>query len=391
MLNTQEPIKESQKYFSIRKKHFFIGTVLLVAIVIIVLRYLLLHGFYVGFVPPPQPAAPLSPELVSRFNQIEDQLNKSIKDINEVFQYKEKLEKIMPPPKGSANKSGNGGPYLPMATLNLVVDNYAVDSSFNQIESSLAIINSQTPLLKKELTEGMYLQSNLPQGVPLVGQYIVSSGFGTRDDPFTLKESFHSGVDFSADEGTPVLAASNGVVRKTNANSDNSGFGNYIEIAHPKGIVTLYGHLLEIKVALNQVVKKGDLIGLVGSTGRSTGPHLHFEVQVAGVPVDPMDVISPIAIKPNSASMSALKSEARSKCAPLLLIVKDENAKIFKDCLAAKGSNAKELLVAKQTELSAQKPLSRPDKNALKNECVRIDASGRIQTDNCPPETSKEN
>jgi murein DD-endopeptidase MepM/ murein hydrolase activator NlpD len=393
MLNTQETIEDRELYFVIRKKRFFIGLLVLVAIAMLSFRYLLLHGLYIGMVPPPQPSPPLSAELVTRFNLLEDKLNKTINDVNEVFQYKQNLEKTLTPIKPKQSNDGHGGLYVPLQKLNFAKDGYPVDESFQRAETLIDSIHSILPNLKTDLTQAMLIKSNLPEGVPLVGSYIVSSGFGYRDDPFTLKQAMHTGVDFATEEGTPVLAAKDGRVKKINLNTDNSGFGNYVEISHPNDIVTLYGHLSEIKVSENQILKKGDLIGLVGSTGRSTGSHLHFEVQVAGIPVDPMNLVSPINIKPNAVSLSAIKSEQRAKCAPLLLIVKDENEKIFKDCLAQQGKNAKELLIARQAELSKQRDAKTEDKNALKDECTRVDSSGRLQTapqSSCLNQTNKE-
>jgi murein DD-endopeptidase MepM/ murein hydrolase activator NlpD len=112
----------------------------------------------------------------------------------------------------------------------------------------------------------------------------VTSGFGVRPNPFGLGVERHSGLDLAAPEGTPVLAARKGVVV-------DSGFdpiyGNYVLVAHEGEWHTLYGHLASIAVRLKQSVDSGMMIGTVGSTGRSTGPHLHFEVRSSGVALDP--------------------------------------------------------------------------------------------------------
>jgi murein DD-endopeptidase MepM/ murein hydrolase activator NlpD len=114
----------------------------------------------------------------------------------------------------------------------------------------------------------------------------VASGFGYRSDPFTKIRKFHAGMDFSAKTGTPIYATGDGVV----AIADNraSGYGNHIVIRHGYGYETLYGHLSKYKVRAGQKVQRGDVIGYVGSTGRSEAPHLHYEVHKNG------DVINPI-------------------------------------------------------------------------------------------------
>jgi hypothetical protein len=380
MLDNSSQYEDAKKYISIRKKYFLMWLLILLIAGGFGLRYLLSNGLYIGFTPPPPPPPPLSTELITRFNQLEDTLNKTIEDVNEVFSYKEKLEKISPNPKNNGAKNKNqGGLYFPINKLNLADSDYQVDASFDQIVSTLKKINQALPNLKKDLVSAVYLNSNLPEGIPLVGAYAVSSGFGLRPDPFTSQESFHTGVDLAAEIGTPVLAAANGKVVKIDQNTDHSSFGNYIEILHPNGVVTLYGHLSKILIKENQALKKGDLIGLVGNTGRSSGPHLHFEVKVDGKSIDPMARgISPISIKPNSIAMSTVNSEIRLKCAPLLLIVKDDQAPLYKDCLTSQGKKANEILIAKQSEIISQ---TKKDNRVFKNECTHIDSQGRLQSD----------
>jgi murein DD-endopeptidase MepM/ murein hydrolase activator NlpD len=125
----------------------------------------------------------------------------------------------------------------------------------------------------------------VPYRFPLFGQTSLSSNFGVRTDPFTGAQKMHAGMDFRAPTGTPVHAAAAGrVVTAGTA----SGYGNLVEIAHVNGLATRYGHLSEIDVKTGETVAAGALIGLVGSTGRSTGPHLHYETRIAGVANDPV-------------------------------------------------------------------------------------------------------
>ncbi|NQX86215.1 MAG: M23 family metallopeptidase, partial [Flavobacteriaceae bacterium] len=104
----------------------------------------------------------------------------------------------------------------------------------------------------------------------------MASGYGYRTDPFTKVRKFHYGMDFTAPRGTPVYASGDGVVKRADAGS--SGYGKHIRIDHGYGYVSLYAHLYKYNVKKNQKVKRGDVIGFVGSTGRSQAPHLHYEV-----------------------------------------------------------------------------------------------------------------
>jgi murein DD-endopeptidase MepM/ murein hydrolase activator NlpD len=125
-----------------------------------------------------------------------------------------------------------------------------------------------------------------PTLAPSVG--VLTAGFGLRSDPFTGRQEFHTGIDISSPKGGRIVAPASGtVVRVSWAN----GYGRIVEIAHGFGIRTLYAHLETSRVAEGQRVARGDIVGLVGSTGRSTGPHLHYEVQVGGQPVNPLDYV----------------------------------------------------------------------------------------------------
>ncbi|OYQ38159.1 peptidase M23 [Flavobacterium cyanobacteriorum] len=115
----------------------------------------------------------------------------------------------------------------------------------------------------------------------------VASGFGYRSDPFTKIRKFHAGMDFSARTGTPVYATGDGVVSA--ADNRMSGYGNRIVIRHGYGYETLYAHLSRFKARPGQRVKRGDIIGYVGSTGRSEAPHLHYEVHKNGEAINPIN------------------------------------------------------------------------------------------------------
>ncbi|GAB4157678.1 MAG: M23 family metallopeptidase [Winogradskyella sp.] len=115
----------------------------------------------------------------------------------------------------------------------------------------------------------------------------MASGYGYRTDPFTKARKFHFGMDFTAPRGTPIYATGNGIVKR--ADNRASGYGKHIRIDHGYGYVSLYAHLYKYNVRVNQRVKRGDLIGYVGSTGRSEAPHLHYEVFKDGERINPIN------------------------------------------------------------------------------------------------------
>ncbi|HEX4024968.1 MAG TPA: M23 family metallopeptidase [Steroidobacteraceae bacterium] len=126
-----------------------------------------------------------------------------------------------------------------------------------------------------------------PQGRPVRAGYI-SSGFGERMDPFTGEEGIHKGVDFAAPAGTDVLAVAAGIVTWA---GPREGYGNLVEINHGKGYSTRYAHNETVLVKIGDEVQRGQALATVGSTGRSTGPHVHFEVLRNGVQIDPMTFV----------------------------------------------------------------------------------------------------
>jgi murein DD-endopeptidase MepM/ murein hydrolase activator NlpD len=126
--------------------------------------------------------------------------------------------------------------------------------------------------------------SAVPFGRPVGDEAEQTSSYGYRADPFTREQRFHAGLDFRAAPGTPVYAAGSGVVSSA---GDGGGYGNLVIIDHGNNLTTRYAHLLAIKVSPGQPVSPGMLIGTVGSTGRSTGPHLHYETRIGGEPEDP--------------------------------------------------------------------------------------------------------
>lgn len=114
----------------------------------------------------------------------------------------------------------------------------------------------------------------------------IASGFGYRIDPIYKTVKFHAGLDFTAPSGTPIYATGDGVVEE--ASLSDVGYGNHVVVRHGYGYKTLYGHMIRTKVKTGQTIKRGDVLGWVGSTGKSTGPHCHYEVMKNGEKVDPV-------------------------------------------------------------------------------------------------------
>ena len=112
----------------------------------------------------------------------------------------------------------------------------------------------------------------------------VGSGFGFRTDPFTGRPALHTGLDFPAESGTAIHAAAGGVVRTVEW---HPAYGHMVELDHGNGLVTRYAHTSKVFVKVGDLIKRGQIVAAIGTTGRSTGPHLHFEVLVEGVPQDP--------------------------------------------------------------------------------------------------------
>ena len=147
------------------------------------------------------------------------------------------------------------------------------------LDEHLCELDAATPKLPVEVDS--------PSRWPLQGTYRITSGYGIRRDPFDGTRQFHEGIDLATTFGEKVTAAAAGVVIEARR---HGGYGNMVLIDHGDGLATLYGHLRRSFVQEGQKVSEHDVIGEVGSTGRSTGPHLHFEVLQEGKPVDPMRV-----------------------------------------------------------------------------------------------------
>ena len=160
----------------------------------------------------------------------------------------------------------------------------------------LDILTKQTVVQSRSLEEIESLAKNkaslieaIPTIQPIKNKDLtrVASGYGYRIDPFTKIRRFHYGMDFTAKRGTPIYATGNGIVKR--ADNRSSGYGKHIRIDHGFGYVSLYAHLSKYKVRRGQKVKRGDVIGYIGNSGRSVGPHLHYEILKDNKKINPLN------------------------------------------------------------------------------------------------------
>ncbi|WP_415036513.1 M23 family metallopeptidase [Azonexus sp.] len=177
---------------------------------------------------------------------------------------------------------GQGGPFLPapLSATELQQEIERLAGALEQRAETLALM--EIALLERRV-ENRLLPSTLP-----VKNARIGSGFGHRSDPFLGLRSRHDGLDFSAPSGTPVVAAADGVVLSASFHPE---FGNVIDVDHGEGLTSRYAHLSKMDATVSQIVRRGEKIGEIGTTGRSTGPHLHFEVRMFDVPQNPLTLL----------------------------------------------------------------------------------------------------
>lgn len=174
---------------------------------------------------------------------------------------------------------GAGGALVGSRTLSMEELNAAME----QIETASGARIDWLTAVESRLFDQAIQRALVPTEEPVKGGRI-GSPFGFRIDPFTGRSALHTGLDFPGDVGTPIYAAAGGVVV---VQEYHPAYGNMVEVDHGKGLITRYAHASQVMVKKGDIVKRGQKIAEVGSTGRSTGPHLHFEVWVSGVVQDP--------------------------------------------------------------------------------------------------------
>lgn len=162
----------------------------------------------------------------------------------------------------------------------------SVSARLDTIVGRLATAEPDLTTAVGELESLRAIERALPGVWPAAGT--LTSGFGWRRSPFTRRWKFHAGLDVANDRGTPIIAPADGRVVKAEY---NSGYGRMVELDHGFGIHTIYAHCQALNVREGEYVQRGDLLGTIGSTGQSTGPHLHFEVRLEGHAVDPLDYL----------------------------------------------------------------------------------------------------
>lgn len=192
-----------------------------------------------------------------------------------------KIKDIQPRPAVATAADGKGGPLLRPDSLDALDMQRALDELARQVE-----VRSDTlAALESRLFDERIRKHMLPTARPVAEGVPASSNFGWRNDPFTGQTAMHEGIDFIAGVGTPILAAAAGIVQTAEKHSQ---YGNMVEIDHGNGLTTRYAHASSLNVRVGEIVRRGQQIAAVGTTGRSTGPHLHFEVRINGVAQNPM-------------------------------------------------------------------------------------------------------
>ncbi len=195
-------------------------------------------------------------------------------------------EDLLPGGKKGRRGAGIGGAETPESVVAGRLDRL-LDLRYDRLRESLLVDGKNLEVLCEKLDARRTYLESLPSLWPARG--LVASGFGVRLSPFTDTKVFHRGVDIVAKKKTPAKAAAGGRVVRSGF---ESLYGNLVVIDHGNGYRTVYAHLAERAVAEGDTVQRGDVIGKVGETGRTTGPHLHYEVHVNGLPVNPIRFLS---------------------------------------------------------------------------------------------------
>ncbi|MET0392435.1 MAG: M23 family metallopeptidase [Chitinophagaceae bacterium] len=180
---------------------------------------------------------------------------------------------------------------IEVATVESLTDSElfsSLTSSLNNLSNRIQVQNSSYTEVDELLKDKEKLLAHTPAIQPVSNKDLtrIASGFGYRIDPIYKTTKMHAGIDFTAPQGTPIYATADGTV--TTAGNTGNGFGNHVIIRHGYGYETLYGHMVRVKARNGQQVKRGEVIGWVGSSGKSTGPHCHYEVHKGETKLDPV-------------------------------------------------------------------------------------------------------
>jgi murein DD-endopeptidase MepM/ murein hydrolase activator NlpD len=212
-----------------------------------------------------------------RLEKLRESLNSTVQDIQQLEALKNRFMDIATPvnlrDKMSKKDDAKGGPWIAprLQTSNsqsLAQEMKAALEDFTQAEAAVKT-------LAQNWASQLSWLNSLPTGIPMGKDYRITSGFGIRNDPFTGLLAMHEGLDFVAEVGSPIVATAAGTVIRSEY---DHAYGNVVEVSHIEGFTTRYGHLSKRLVQVGQKVQRNETIALLGNTGRSTGPHLHYEV-----------------------------------------------------------------------------------------------------------------
>jgi murein DD-endopeptidase MepM/ murein hydrolase activator NlpD len=224
---------------------------------------------------------------------LRDQLLELHRRMDTMQELKEQFATIANP---LASQSGNGRNVPVIANRNTATDSLAfapLDGKAldaGELIKVATLMNQRLELAEQQWLRELRVLHQLPNGSPIASHAGMSSDYGTRLDPFTKTLSHHAGIDFKAEHGTPILATGDGVVAKVDVDRHN---GQYVEIEHASGFTTRYAHVSRFVVKAGEAVKRGQVIANVGNTGRSTSPHLHYEIRFQGIPINPLQALAP--------------------------------------------------------------------------------------------------
>jgi murein DD-endopeptidase MepM/ murein hydrolase activator NlpD len=197
---------------------------------------------------------------------------------------------INPPSESSLTLGMGGAETTGLSDIEIGIPSELLASKMDEEVKILKTEASRQEVSFEELAQDMKERKSLWESTPSIWPVKgwLSSGFGKRISPFTSRLTMHNGIDIATRQNTPIIAPADGLV---NHMGYHSRLGKLVKINHGHGIQTIYGHLAKAEVRVGQKVKRGDVIGLVGNTGVSTGPHVHYEVFVNGLPVNPLRYI----------------------------------------------------------------------------------------------------
>jgi hypothetical protein len=220
--------------------------------------------------------------------EIEKQVSSYQNKILDLEASNQKLVLLATPPsfqKVKPKSPSIGGPFI---APNHLTENPSLMMAMQEALQKIKYDNDQLETINQSWQQQVAWINTKPTGFPVIGHISVSSGFGKRIDPFNNSWSEHLGLDFQAPSGTAIVAAGSGIVKKA---ARDPFYGNLIVIDHGNGIESRYAHGSELLAQEGARVQRGQSIARIGSTGRATGPHLHFEVLVDGKLIDPMNIL----------------------------------------------------------------------------------------------------